>query len=149
MTIVVRTRLDAAPAGPAYAWRDRLAVLRQSWRVLAMAAILTFGPQGGLLIVEEAAAVGAAVTFVFAFFSRFLGWPEFKRVLIQAAISTATIRTGASKIASYSREREQQKRAANSIPYDLTVFLTVCEFNWAENNNKISRLHAQDMMEWE
>lgn len=92
-TIAIQTKIDpdAAPAGPRYTWTERVEALRQSWRIIVVAGIMTIGLYGGLLTVEEAAAVGTAVTFAFAFFSRALRWSELKVVLIQAAVSTATI----------------------------------------------------------
>lgn len=93
VTIYIYTRIDpaAAPKGAAYSWRERWMGLLASWRILTIAAIMTIGLYGGFLTVEEAAAAGLAVTFVFSITSGRLTLKEFKRVLLQAAASTATL----------------------------------------------------------
>jgi C4-dicarboxylate transporter, DctM subunit len=93
VAIMIYTRVDpeAAPAGPAFNWRERLRAVRQSWRILTIAAVMTIGLYGGFLTVEEAAGVGAAITFLFALAGGNLGWADLKRITFQAASSTATI----------------------------------------------------------
>lgn len=93
VTIYIYTRVDpaSAPRGTAYGWIERWKGLLASWRILTIAAIMTIGLYGGFLTVEEAAAAGLAVTFLFSVTSGRLTLKEFKRVLLQAAASTATL----------------------------------------------------------
>lgn len=91
--IVAYSRFDpqAAPAGEILPWRERLALVRRSWRVLLLAGLVSGGLYGGVLTVEEAAATGAGLTLVFALAGGQLDWRSFRTIAGQAAASTAMI----------------------------------------------------------
>ncbi|MFU8778336.1 MAG: TRAP transporter large permease [Roseovarius sp.] len=93
VAIIIYTRLDpaVAPVGPAFVWRERLIAVAQSWRILTIATVMTVGLYGGFLTVEEAAATGAAMTFLFALVGGRLNLTKLKAIVFQAASSTATI----------------------------------------------------------
>src|SRR5690606_16267197 len=59
-----------APVGDKAPMRERLHAVLQSWQVIALAVIVVGGMSIGAFTATEAAAVGAALAFVFAFFRR-------------------------------------------------------------------------------
>jgi tripartite ATP-independent transporter DctM subunit len=57
---------DAGPAGERLAWPERLAVLKESWGVVVLLGGVIGGIYGGVFTVNEAAALGAGLAFIFA-----------------------------------------------------------------------------------
>jgi C4-dicarboxylate transporter, DctM subunit len=88
---VVHVDPEAGPAGPRMGWRERLSVLSETWAVLFLAAIVAGGIYGGVFTVTEAAAVGAAVAFLFALGRGRLTRPAFMRALVDTASTTGMI----------------------------------------------------------
>jgi C4-dicarboxylate transporter DctM subunit len=89
--IVVRLNPDAAPAGPRVDWRGRLVVIRQSAAVISLALVVSGGLYVGAFTATEAAAVGAALSFVFSIVRKRLTKRVFIRCLIQSASTTGLI----------------------------------------------------------
>lgn len=93
LAIFVYTRVSAAagPAAERVGWRERLAVLRRSWLVLVLLIVVIGGIYGGVFTVNEAAAVGAALSFLFAVMRGRLTWRGFLAALDETATNTAMI----------------------------------------------------------
>ncbi len=88
---VVRIDPEAGPAGPRMGWRARLGVLRETWAVLFLAGIVAGGIYGGVFTVTEAAAVGAAIAFIFALLRGRLTRRRFLATLVDTAATTGMI----------------------------------------------------------
>ncbi|MGD9864348.1 MAG: TRAP transporter large permease [Pseudodonghicola sp.] len=84
-------RPDVAPAGPRVSWTERLRTIRESWAVLVLLISVLGGIYGGVFTVNEAAAVGAAFSFLLAVFRGRLTWTVFLRALGETASNTAQI----------------------------------------------------------
>lgn len=65
-------RRDAMPAGPRLSWAERLAAVRQSLFVIALAGLVIGGIYAGVFTALEAASVGAVLSFVAYLLRR--GW---------------------------------------------------------------------------
>jgi C4-dicarboxylate transporter DctM subunit len=61
---VVHRNPLAAPAGERTSWRARVGAVYGSWIVIALTLLIFVGIYAGIFTVNEAAAVGAAVTFI-------------------------------------------------------------------------------------
>ena len=85
IAVVVRLDRGAGPAGPAMSWGERLAVVRDSWAVLLLAFVVSGGIYGGVFTVNEAAAIGAALAFLFTAVRGRLT----RRVLVERLLETA------------------------------------------------------------
>lgn len=64
--LVVRLRPDAAPPGAVLTWRERRQILARSWGVLVLILAVAGGLYSGIFTVNESAAVGVLIAFVFA-----------------------------------------------------------------------------------
>jgi len=93
LTINLYTRLhpDSAPCGPRLSWAERWVILRESWAVLLLVAIVMGGMSFGVFSATEAAAVGAVVAFLFAAGRRKLTRQALQQSLIETASTTAMI----------------------------------------------------------
>jgi tripartite ATP-independent transporter DctM subunit len=91
ISLYARLVPDAAPAGPRVQWRERLTVLRKSWAVVVLLVSVIGGIYGGIVTVNEAAAVGATFTLFLAVFRRRLTWGTFLHALGETASNTAVI----------------------------------------------------------
>jgi len=91
IAIYVRRRPDAAPAGSAFSTAELLRALRQSAGALGLAAVVLVGIYSGIFTVVEAAAVGAAVAFVFFLVRRGFSFEALSRVLLESGANTAMI----------------------------------------------------------
>jgi tripartite ATP-independent transporter DctM subunit len=87
----IRINPEAGPAGPRLAWPERWKAVRESWAVMLLVLAVIGGIYGGVFTVNEAAAVGAALAFLFALGRRRLTWLSFWRALIDTASNTAMI----------------------------------------------------------
>ncbi len=102
--IVVRRNPDAGPAGDRINWYGRLRAIGESTGVLIMMLIVIGGIYGGVFTVNEAAALGAAVAFVFTILRGKLTWSSLLLVMRETATNTAMIYLiiiGASVFASF------------------------------------------------
>jgi tripartite ATP-independent transporter DctM subunit len=61
---VVRRNPEAGPAGLRTEWKQRLVALQGSWIVIALTLLIFVGIYAGIFTVNEAAAIGAAITFL-------------------------------------------------------------------------------------
>ena len=80
-----------APSTAKLPMRDRLVAMAQSWRVVTLAVLVLGGIYSGIFTVNEAAAVGVVIAFVFALASRHLNRQSFLRVLAEASTATVMI----------------------------------------------------------
>ena len=91
VTIYIRINPDAGPSGLRLPWSARWKAIRDAWAVLILVLAVIGGIYGGVFTVNEAAAVGAALSFLFALARRRLTWMSFWRALIDTASNTAMI----------------------------------------------------------
>jgi tripartite ATP-independent transporter DctM subunit len=84
-------RADAGPAAARIGWRDRLIAVRRCWLVIILLVVVIGGIYGGVFTVNEAAAVGAALSFLFALLRGRLTWRSFLAALDETATGTAMI----------------------------------------------------------
>ena len=89
--ILVRRNPAAGPAGPRTAWAGRVRVLGQSWGVLVLMLAVIGGIYGGVFTVNEAAALGAGLAFVFTVLRGKLSMDTLWQVLKETAANTALI----------------------------------------------------------
>jgi tripartite ATP-independent transporter DctM subunit len=89
--IYVRLRPKAGPAGPRISWRERIVILRQCWSAVFIAGTVIGGIYSGIFTVNEAAAFGAVLSFIFALGRRKLTRKLFWESLIGTANTTAMI----------------------------------------------------------
>ncbi|HEY3917479.1 MAG TPA: TRAP transporter large permease subunit [Stellaceae bacterium] len=93
-TIMIYVRLvpDAAPAAHQRAKLDEIIrAIRKAWGVLLLFALIIGGLYGGIFTVNEAAAVGAMGTFLFALFRGKLGGGALWNVMAEVTRTTAMI----------------------------------------------------------
>ncbi|MBT4751203.1 MAG: TRAP transporter large permease [Rhodospirillaceae bacterium] len=89
--ILVRRDPMSGPAGAKFAWPERLAVLKKSWGVLVLLFAVIGGIYGGVFTVNEAAALGAFLAFLFTVARRKLSVESFWLVLKDTAANSAMI----------------------------------------------------------
>jgi tripartite ATP-independent transporter DctM subunit len=89
--ILVRLDPGVAPAGPRSSWPERMAAARRSWAVISLTLVIFVGIYAGIFTVNEAAAVGAALAFMFAVARRRLSWATFVGSLVETASTTGMI----------------------------------------------------------
>ncbi|MDK3018824.1 TRAP transporter large permease [Pseudodonghicola flavimaris] len=87
---VTFNRSAAAEIAP-LSWRDRLAALRKGWGVVLLSVVVLGGIYAGIFTVNEAAAVGVVVSFVFLLARRGLDVKELTAILVSASTATAMI----------------------------------------------------------
>ncbi|MDA0369175.1 MAG: TRAP transporter large permease [Proteobacteria bacterium] len=81
----------AGPAGPRVPWSERLQILKQSWGVVTLAAIVSGGLYSGIVTPAESASVGVSIAFLFAVFRGKVNWTSFFETLLEAAATTGMI----------------------------------------------------------
>jgi tripartite ATP-independent transporter DctM subunit len=91
IVVFTRVRADAGPAAARIGWRDRLIAVRRCWLVIILLVVVIGGIYGGVFTVNEAAAVGAALSFLFALLRGRLTWRSFLAALDETATGTAMI----------------------------------------------------------
>ncbi|NMA99647.1 MAG: TRAP transporter large permease [Phyllobacteriaceae bacterium] len=89
--ITVWFRLDIAPRGEPAPLLDRMHGIVSGWRPLLLAITVLGGIYSGIFTVNEAAAVGVLLAFLFAFFRGALTVRNFLGALAEASASTAMI----------------------------------------------------------
>ena len=91
VVLYVRLNPEAGPAGPRMSWAERWTATRAAWAVILLVLAVIGGIYGGVFTVNEAAAVGAALAFLFALVRGRLSWTSFWRALLETASNTAMI----------------------------------------------------------
>jgi tripartite ATP-independent transporter DctM subunit len=93
LAIQVKLMLDpqAGPRGNKATFAERVKAIRQAWGVFVLFAVVMGGIYSGVFTVNEAAAIGVVVAFLFALLRRKLGWEQFLKVLAEASAGTAMI----------------------------------------------------------
>ena len=91
IALVVRLRPGAGPAGPRMPWRERLAELRHGGPVALLLVAVLGGAMFGVFTATEAAAVGAALAFLFTLVRRRLTRQRFWDALTDTASNTAMV----------------------------------------------------------
>ncbi len=93
LTIAVYVRLApaAGPAGPAVSWRRRWRSAAETWPVVAIFALVIGGIYAGWFTPSEGAAVGAALTGLFAVAQGGLRARGFARALSATAVATGMV----------------------------------------------------------
>lgn len=81
----------AGPAGKKMPWPERLQVVKSNWGVLFLITVVLGGLYTGVFTVNEAAAIGVTIAFLFALVRRKLTWESFLRVLAEASATTMMI----------------------------------------------------------
>jgi C4-dicarboxylate transporter, DctM subunit len=89
--IWVRIKPDAAAAGPRMSRSELIKVIRASWSGLTIAVTVIGGIYGGIFTVNEAAAFGAALSFIFSIIRNNFTGKIFWQGLIATANTTAMI----------------------------------------------------------
>lgn len=89
--IYVRLNPAAAPAGLRASWTERVRVVGQCWGVILLMLLVFGGIFGGVFTVQEAAALGAGLTFLFMVLRGRCTLSMLKEVAIETASSTAMI----------------------------------------------------------
>jgi tripartite ATP-independent transporter DctM subunit len=89
--IYLLRRPEHGPPGARANGRERLAATRGARAVLVLFGVITFGIYGGVVTVDEAAALGAVLSFLFALLRRRLSWARFWAALQETAAATAMI----------------------------------------------------------
>lgn len=91
VSILVRLDPDSGPAAERTDWPERLVVLKQSWGVVFLLLAVIGGIYGGVFTVNEAASLGAGLTFLFTLFRGKLSMATMFQVLRETATNTAMI----------------------------------------------------------
>lgn len=91
IAIQVRINPDAGPAGPKFGWEERRKIFAQSWGVITLAVVVSGGIYAGIFTVAEAAAIGATLSFLFAWGRGKLNREVIWEVLTETAGSTGMI----------------------------------------------------------
>ena len=91
VAVVVRLRPGAAPAGARMPWPERLAELRHGGPMALLLVTVLGGAMSGAFTATEAAAVGAALAFLFAVARRRLTRARFWAALMETASNTAMV----------------------------------------------------------
>lgn len=91
IAIQVRINPDSGPAGPKFGWEERRKIFAQSWGVITLAIVVSGGIYAGIFTVAEAAAIGATLSFLFAWGRGKLTREVIWEVLTETAGSTGMI----------------------------------------------------------
>ena len=91
ISIWVRVRPNAAHVSPRVPWAGRLRMIGKVWPVIGIFVAVVGGIYAGIFTPTEAAAVGAAGTFLVALFSGEMTWSRLSEAILQTASSSAMI----------------------------------------------------------
>jgi tripartite ATP-independent transporter DctM subunit len=91
IAVVCLFRPGFGPPGPRLALRERINALWGAGPFVVVVAATIGGIYGGIFTVNEAAAVGALLTFLYALWRRALGWAELSDALLQTVRTTAMV----------------------------------------------------------
>lgn len=89
--VTVMRRPESAPRSDKLPLKDRLAAIGRAWGVILLAIVVLGGIYSGIFTVNEAAAIGVVIAFLFALLRRRLDRATFLRVMAEASGSTAMI----------------------------------------------------------
>ncbi|PCH97444.1 MAG: C4-dicarboxylate ABC transporter permease [Rhodobacteraceae bacterium] len=81
----------SAPSIEKLPFKERMAALRKGWGVIVLSTIVLGGIYSGIFTVNEAAAIGVVVSFMFLIARRGFNFKELSTVLVQASAATAMI----------------------------------------------------------
>jgi C4-dicarboxylate transporter DctM subunit len=84
---------EAGPPAERHSWGERVAALRDVWRVAALFALVIGGIYGGVFTATEGAGIGASGAFLFALWRRALTWRTLLEILVESARTTAMLFT--------------------------------------------------------
>ncbi len=91
VAILVRMNPEAGPAGGRTNWLERRRIVFQSWGVIVLLLAVIGGIYGGVFTVNEAASLGAGLSFLFTVMRGKLTWNTTFQVLRETATNTAMI----------------------------------------------------------
>lgn len=91
ISIWVRVRPNAAQVSPRVPWGQRLVMIGKVWPVILIFVAVVGGIYAGIFTPTEAAAVGAAGTFLVALFSGEMSWSRLSESILATASSSAMI----------------------------------------------------------
>ncbi len=91
ISIYLARNPEAGPPGERASWRERWQATLGAWAALVMLIAVIGGIYGGIVTVDEAAALGAILALVFAVARRRMSWRVFWNALIESAAATAMI----------------------------------------------------------
>jgi len=91
ISIWVRVRPNAAQLSPRVPWSKRLVMIGKIWPVILIFVAVVGGIYAGIFTPTEAAAVGAAGTFLIALFSGEMSWGRLNEAILSTAASSAMI----------------------------------------------------------
>ena len=91
ISIWVRVRPNAAQLSPRVPWGQRMVMLGKIWPVILIFVAVVGGIYAGIFTPTEAAAVGAAGTFIAALASGEMSWPRFTESILSTASASAMI----------------------------------------------------------
>lgn len=92
-TIYIRVRLNPslAPSLPRVPWPDRIASLRKTWGIAALAVFVIGGIYTGIFTPTEAGAVGASWALFLAIVSGKLTWPRLRESIHETIRTTSMV----------------------------------------------------------
>ena len=91
ISIWVRVRPNAAAVTPRVPWGQRMIMIGKVWPVILIFVAVVGGIYAGIFTPTEAAAVGAAGTFLVALFSGEMSWSRLSEAILSTASSSAMI----------------------------------------------------------
>lgn len=91
ISIWVRMRPNAAQLSPRVPWGQRMVMLGKIWPVIVIFVAVVGGIYAGIFTPTEAAAVGAAGTFIAALASGEMSWPRLTESMLSTASASAMI----------------------------------------------------------
>jgi tripartite ATP-independent transporter DctM subunit len=91
ISIWVRVRPNAAQLSPRVPWGQRMVMLGKIWPVIVIFVAVVGGIYAGIFTPTEAAAVGAAGTFIAALASGEMSWPRLTESILSTASASAMI----------------------------------------------------------
>lgn len=91
ITVWVAINPSLAPAGERQSWAARGRAALASWGAVLLIGIVAIGLYGGIMTVNEVAAVGVVITLVFALWRRSLNYHTVMQIIRETATNTAMI----------------------------------------------------------
>jgi len=91
ISITVWRDPSSGPSGDRATWAERLAVLKECWGAVALFLCVFVSIYGGILTVNEAAALGAGLSFAFTVARGKLSWASLWQVIRETATNTSLL----------------------------------------------------------
>lgn len=82
---------EAAPTSEKMPMKERMAALAHGWSVIVLSVVVLGGIYSGIFTVNEAAAIGVVIAFMFGVLRRKIDSKTFLRVMAEASAATAMI----------------------------------------------------------